>query len=239
MEARRQAAAAAAAQKNSMQEIQRRQNEYGFEQRRADAPSDSDDEWLDDDQNDPVLEALRERRMLEMKQQQAQRAENVAKGHGELRTITEDEFLPECTGSSEWIVVHFFHNEFQRCEILDHHLKIIAPLHMECKMLRLDAQKAPFFVAKLSIRTLPSLIVFRDGKLVDRLTGFDKLALDTNDPDRWETSRLQDWLSKAGAIRYKPMKVELCDRMEQFGLGDDHRTSLHRGEHADSDDECL
>ena len=100
-----------------------------------------DDDYLDDD---PVLEAIRHKRMLELKIAQAQRTEALAKGHGQYRTIAQDEFLPECTGSSEWVAIHFFHREFQRCAIMDHHLQQVATAHVTCKFLRIDAEKAPF-----------------------------------------------------------------------------------------------
>ena len=177
--------------------------------------SDYDDLLLDDD---PVLDAIRQKRLEEMKQVQIKRAEDIAKGHGQYRTISQDEFLPECTGSSEFVAVHFFHKEFERCEIMDHHLKIIAPLHTTCKFLRIDAEKAPFFVSKLQIRTLPTLIIFRDGKAVDRLMGFEGLATKPTEPDKWNTSRLQKWLATTGAIEYNPSAEDLEEEMDGLNL---------------------
>lgn len=181
--------------------------------------SDSDDEdWLNNDNDDAELEAIRQRRLHEMRQMQAKTAQQRALGHGEVRTITQDEFLPECTGSSEWVAVHFFHVEFERCKIMDHHLKMIAPRHLSCKFLRLDAEKAPFFVQKLKIKTLPTLIVFRDGKAIDRLMGFEGLAPDPKEPDKWQTKRLVRWLAGTGAIEYnKVWEMEEDDQDEEEG----------------------
>jgi len=163
-----------------------------------------DDEWLNgDDDDDAELEAIRQRRLHEMRAMQAKTAQQRALGHGEVRTITQDEFLPECTGSSEWVAVHFFHSEFERCKIMDHHLKLIAPTQLNCKFLRMDADKAPFFVQKLNIKTLPTLMVFREGKAVNRLMGFEGLAPNPNEPDKWHTKRLERWLARTGAIEYK------------------------------------
>ena len=167
---------------------------------------DSEDEYWDsdnDDEDDPVLEAMRQKRLQEMQQAHQKKAHELALGHGQVRTISEDEFLSECTGQSEFVVVHFYHNDYERCKVMDHHLKIIAPLHTSCKILRLDAAKAPFFVTKLQVRTLPTVIVFREGKSMARLTGFEGLVSPTNDPDMWETSALQRWLASVGAIQYK------------------------------------
>merc|ERR1712038_2166836 len=183
------------------------------------ADDDSDDEW-DDLLNDETseLEAIRQRRIHEMREKQMKAAEQKSLGHGEVRLITQDEFLPECTGKSEYVAVHFFHKEFKRCTIMDHHLKIIAPKHMSCKFLRMDAEKAPFFIHKLCIKTLPTLIVFREGKSVERLTGFEGLIIDPAEPDKWHTGRLEQWLSSTGAIKYKVPTEEIKEEMRRMGI---------------------
>jgi Thioredoxin len=174
------------------------------------------DEDVDADGDDPVLQALRERRLAELKRECDKKAADLARGHGQVRTIAQDEFLPECTGTSEWVAVHFYHKEFHRCTVMDHHLKIVAVKHTECKFLRIDAEKAPFFVHKLQIKTLPTLLVLRNGNVVDRLIGFEGLQTSAAtikqyrhfaekkeiDPDQWKTSELQKWLTNSGAITY-------------------------------------
>ncbi|GKY94444.1 hypothetical protein MPSEU_000410200 [Mayamaea pseudoterrestris] len=198
-----------------------------------------DDSWLDDDDNqdDPVLEAIRQRRLRELQSQHDQRIANIAKGHGELRIIAQDDFIPECTSSSsEYVVVHFCHDEYQRCHILNHHLKLLAPLHVECKFLQLNATKAPFFVTKLNVRTLPTLIVFRHGQVVDRMTGFDKIVASDNkaDVDDWKTSRLQEWLASTGAINYTSPMKEHDEGGDRVG----YRSRIYRGTGESIDDDC-
>lgn len=178
---------------------------------------DSDDEFLKDLDDDPELEAIRNSRLSQLKQAQIQKIENIAKGHGQYRTISQDEFLTECTGS-EFVAAHFFHDDFERCKIMDHHLKMIAPLHTSCKFLRINAEKAPFFVAKLQVKTLPTLIVFKDGKIVDRLTGFEGLANNPKEPDKWHTGKLQQWISTTGAIKYNVPTEEIREEMRRLGL---------------------
>jgi hypothetical protein len=87
---------------------------------------DDDDYWFtdDDDDENAVLESIRQARLEEFKRQQVKRAENMAKGHGQYRTISQDEFLPECT-SSDYVCLHFFHDEFERCKVMDFHLQQI------------------------------------------------------------------------------------------------------------------
>eukprot|EP00980_Cylindrotheca_fusiformis_P028608 scaffold22620_cov131-Cylindrotheca_fusiformis.AAC.3 len=171
-----------------------------------DDDSDNNDSDFEDDlDDDAALEAFRRRRLAELKQSATKEDEQRAKGHGEVRTIVQDEFLPECT-SSKWVVVHFFHKDFERCKIMDHHLNRIAPLHLSCKFVRIDAEKTPFFVTKLNIRTLPTLLIFKDGKTVDRLVGFEGL-LSTNssfkNPDEFTTSSLGRFLERTGCIEYE------------------------------------
>mmetsp|Transcript_14258 Transcript_14258/g.20440 ORF Transcript_14258/g.20440 Transcript_14258/m.20440 type:complete len:327 (-) Transcript_14258:1596-2576(-) len=181
---------------------------------------DSDDEFdklLDEVEKDPEILRIRQQRLEEIRQTQVKRAENLAKGHGQYRLIHQDEFLPECT-SSRWVAVHFFHNDFQRCKIMHHHLQIVAIEHVECKFLKIDADKAPFFVNKLKVKTLPTLIVFQDGLVVDRLVGFESLTDDPSEPDKWHTGKLQQWLSNTGAITYTAPREEVLEEMKRLGL---------------------
>ena len=114
--------------------------------------------------------------------------------------------------------MHFFHADFERCKIMDFHLDIVARGHLEAKFLRIDAAKAPFFVAKLRIKTLPALCVFKDGKEVGRLPGFEGLAKDRRKPDEWHTGRLKEWLSGTGAIEYERPSEEVAEEMQRMGI---------------------
>lgn len=121
---------------------------------------------------------------------------------------------------------------------MDHHLKMIALQHVECKFVRINAAKAPFFVTKLQVKVLPTLLVFHHGKAVDRLTGFDGLVSSSSsvtnkndndgDLDAWETNRLQEWLAKTGAIDYKMPSADLRDDMERLELHSS-RSAMYRG----------
>jgi thioredoxin-like negative regulator of GroEL len=69
-------------------------------------------------------------------------------------------------------VVHFYHEEFQKCKIVEKHLRIIAGKHPESVFLYIDSKKAPFFVTKLAIRVLPCVCLFINGVLRDKIVGF-------------------------------------------------------------------
>jgi hypothetical protein len=121
--------------------------------------SDSDfDSDLDDDDN--ALEIIRARRLAAMKAEQLKKQEFKQLGHLEYLEINEEEFLPSVTGS-KYAVVAFFHKDFERCKIIDKHLALIAPKHLATRFIRLNAEKAPFFVQKLQIKMLPTVILFK------------------------------------------------------------------------------
>lgn len=94
---------------------------------------------------------------------------------GEYREIVEEEFLPVATKNQK-AVVHFFHHEFERCKIMDQHLKKIAVEHPETAFVYLNVEKAPFFVGKLGIKTLPTLCLFEDGILKEKMLGFSMVG---------------------------------------------------------------
>lgn len=206
-----------------------------------DSASDDDEQWLDDLESDPTLEAIREKRLAELKQEHQTIAAQKAKGHGEYRTIAQDDFLPECNTTDSWVVVHFYHEEFEKCKVMDFHLKSIAPQHLECKFLRLSAEKAPFFCTKLKIQTLPTLMVFYDGQAKDRLVGFEGLVVDgesTATLNEWPTSSLLKWLGKVGAIDYSPSrKAELEEEMKRLGISSAKKSVWRGGSKTYEDEE--
>ncbi len=55
---------------------------------------------------------------------------------------------------------------------MDKHLAVMAPKYLPVRIVRIDAEKSPFFVEKLKVRTLPTVVLFKDGKAVDKLLGF-------------------------------------------------------------------
>jgi len=71
--------------------------------------------------------------------------ENKIKGHGEYEEIVEAQFLEKVT-KSKLAICHFYHRDFERCKIVDMHLRKIAQMHVETKFIYLDAEKSPFFI---------------------------------------------------------------------------------------------
>uniref|UniRef100_A0A7S2BSD8 Phosducin domain-containing protein n=1 Tax=Haptolina brevifila TaxID=156173 RepID=A0A7S2BSD8_9EUKA len=181
------------------------------------AQVEKEDEFDDDDfEDDEVLQQLQQKRIDEYKKKRDLELKFHQQGHGEYREIAEEDFLKEVCGS-QWCVVHFYHQEFFRCKIVDKHLRLIAPKHLSCKFLTLNAEKAPFFVTKLAIEMLPTVIVFKDGIVADQLSGFDELG----GKDEFRTEVLEHWLSKAGCVIMKKVDVKKMEEDSDEDKSDD------------------
>ena len=149
--------------------------------------------------DDDDLEQLRQKRLAELKSSRKEQIENISvRGHGQYTEIAQDEFLPSVTASRQ-VVCHFYHKDFQRCKIIDMHLQLLARAHPETKFVYIDAEKTPFFVERLNVRTLPSLLFFRDGINFERVLGFDGVS----NKDSFPTSALAKRLARSGMITPK------------------------------------
>lgn len=110
--------------------------------------NDNDDDGDDDADEDNELRRIRSQRLKQIRDSQREKLENIGKGHGQYREITQDEFLNEMI-SSRKVVCHFYHAEFARCAVIDHHIQKLVQRHVETKFVKINADKAPFFVSKV------------------------------------------------------------------------------------------
>lgn len=145
-------------------------NKGSDEAHQAQMDAEETEEKLEDD-----IEVIRQRRLQQLMQESALKNKFLSLGHGTYSEITEAEFLKCCTESPR-VVVHFYHKDFRRCAILDSHISKIAPAALGCRFVRIDSEKAPFFVGKLKVKVLPSAIFFINGVATHRLTGFAELV---------------------------------------------------------------
>lgn len=81
---------------------------------------------------------LRRDRIAAMKQEAERRAALQRQGHGSYTEITEGEFL-EVVTSTENVVCHFFHKDFERCKIVDKHMAALAARFLETRFIKLSA----------------------------------------------------------------------------------------------------
>mmetsp|Transcript_46757 Transcript_46757/g.39443 ORF Transcript_46757/g.39443 Transcript_46757/m.39443 type:complete len:243 (-) Transcript_46757:116-844(-) len=125
---------------------------------------------LDDDN---FSSNYREDRMQVLKHEALKSSNKVIRG--EYIELFESEFI-DITTKKELVVVHFYHKDFKNCRLMDIHLREIAKTHGETVFARIDSEKAPFFVVKLQIQTLPTLLMFKNGVVQDRVIGFEEVA---------------------------------------------------------------
>lgn len=164
------------------------------------------------DAGDSDLNRIREARMAELKSQFQSNQRFLALGHGEYSEVHQDEFLPAVT-ASKYVLCHFYHEEFTRCKIIDRHFAYLAGIHLPTRFIKIDATKSPFFVAKLKIKTLPTIVCFKDGKSVDRVVGFEDLG----NTDEFTSFTLAARLAMSGClILEKQIQMNLEEDMDEL-----------------------
>ena len=122
------------------------------------------------------IEEIRRKRLQQLRSQAGKREEWIAKGHGKYDEIAEEKEFFEEAKNHERIVCHFYRDSTMRCKIVDKHLQILAPKHLEAKFLRINAEKAMFLCQRLRIKVIPTIALISDGKTKDFIVGFDDLG---------------------------------------------------------------
>ena len=146
------------------------------------------------------LESLRRARLQELKARAAKEAEWRRQGHGVYSEVGDQKDWFEASKESERVITHFYRPSTRRCEIVDRHLTDIAARHIETRVIKIDAEKAPFLAERLSVVLLPTLIMTKDNFTSDRVEGFDELG----GRDDFTTDQLEARLALHGAIDYEP-----------------------------------
>ncbi|KAI8470204.1 MAG: thioredoxin-like protein [Monoraphidium minutum] len=195
---------------------------------------------VDDLLDDPELEKLHADRIATMKREAERRAELERKGHGGYEEVTEGDFL-EITTTTENVVVHFYHRDFERCKIVDRHLAALAKRYMETRFIKISAPDSPFFTVKLGIKVLPCVVLFKDGVSVDRVVGFDQLG----GKDDFATAAFEGRLKAANMVTSARLRRGGGDesddedaRLAAAGLAPTAiRRGLHNAPPRDEDDE--
>ncbi|KAI0515558.1 hypothetical protein KFK09_008223 [Dendrobium nobile] len=140
------------------------------------------------------LEALRERRLQQMKKIAEKRSRWMSLGHGEYSEISEKDFF-SAVKASERVVCHFYRGNWP-CKVIDKHLNILAQQHLETRFLKVHAEKSPFLTERLRIVVLPTLALVKNAKVDDYVVGFDELG----GSDEFSTEELEERLAKAKVI---------------------------------------
>ncbi len=181
------------------------------------------------------LDRLRERRIQQMKKASAQKEEWRSKGHGQYTELSEEkEFFGECKNNDK-VVCHFYRSSTFRCKIVDKHLALLAPKHLEAKFVKLSVERAPFLCDRLHIRILPTIACVIDAKTKDYIKGFDELG----GHDDFTTEMMEWRLGCTGVIDYSGNLLEPPDagKPEKKQISFHSKSSIRQAEQdSDSDD---
>ena len=191
----------------------------GSEEEDSGSDTDEEDRLLLDD--DTAFEEIRKRRLAELKKNVAKKKEVVAKGYTSYRHITEPEFLGEVKDGR--VLCLFYKDEFETCKRVDQHMQILSPMHTECKFIKIDAEKAPFFVRKLNVRVLPTLVFFADGitNPAMQLMGFEGVE----NGELCSTRDLEEALCSMGFLNEAVMDEDIGPESLREGRKDDEGES--------------
>ena len=149
-------------------------------------------------EDEDELEILRRKRLESMKTAQKQQQEWLASGHGLYEELADESEFFAASKKSRFFVCHFFRSSTPRCKIVDKHLALLAPRHIETRFSRIDAERAKFLVDRLRIKIMPTVCLAKDGKTVDYIAGFDDLG----GIDEFSTEMLEWRIARAGVIEY-------------------------------------
>jgi len=115
-------------------------------------PEENDLDEVDSEEEKIMHNQIQSRMDEAEKSREAQKA-RLARKYGECRDIVETEFLDIMIKHPK-VVCHFYHDQFERCKIMDKHLRQIADLHPETLFVRINADKTPFFTARLNVKVI-------------------------------------------------------------------------------------
>eukprot|EP00612_Vaucheria_litorea_P002185 CAMPEP_0171455464 /NCGR_PEP_ID=MMETSP0945-20130129/2349_1 /TAXON_ID=109269 /ORGANISM="Vaucheria litorea, Strain CCMP2940" /LENGTH=232 /DNA_ID=CAMNT_0011980711 /DNA_START=41 /DNA_END=739 /DNA_ORIENTATION=- len=122
------------------------------------------------------FEVLREKRKLKLMKQQIQTQEWRANGHGTYTELSDQAEFFSAVKKSKKMAVHFYRPTTARCTIVDAKMEKLCASHLETRFCRVNAEKAPYLVEKLSIVVMPTILLVKDCQTVHQIRGFDEMG---------------------------------------------------------------
>lgn len=134
-------------------------------------------EQLNSAQEDDI-EAIRKRRLAEMKK----KAENEVlwrrRGHGKQVRIPEKDFFQHAKEADRVVVLVSRPGTSRYSQDIEEHFARVAERHLETFFATLDADKSPFLCNKFQLRVMPSVIVVKNHEVDKILHGLDAFMQD-------------------------------------------------------------
>ena len=89
-----------------------------------------------------------------------------------LKHITDDDFESEVINNEGICVVDFYATWCGPCMRLAPILEEIASSRAKCDIFKVDVDENKEIASKLNIDTIPTICIYKDGKLVDKRIGY-------------------------------------------------------------------
>lgn len=141
--------------------------------------------------------AFRERGLEQLRLQADKLKHMRANAYGTYSEIVDEKEVVRISAHEPRCVIHFYHSNFKRCEIMDRHLAKLAPKYSATRFLRVFVEAVPWLVQRLGIKVLPCVMSFVGGVTKDRLIGFEEIG----NSDVFETAVLELRLSQSGVLQ--------------------------------------
>ncbi|KAI3922366.1 hypothetical protein MKX01_006055 [Papaver californicum] len=169
------------------------------------------------------IDALRERRLQQMKKMAEKRNRWISLGHGEYSEIQSEKDFFTVVKASERVVCHFYRENWP-CKVIDKHMMILAKKHIETRFVKINAEKSPFLAEKLKIIVLPTLALIKNTKVDDYVVGFDELG----GTDEFSTEELEERIARSQVIIFEGESSSLS-------LSKPHTRNVRQSQRSDSD----
>jgi len=184
------------------------------------------------------LESMRRRRIAQMKKGQDQKREWLTLGHGKYEEVPEEKEFFNIGKKSKNVVCHFYRDGVFRCKIVDKHLELLAPKHVEAKFVKINAEKCPFLTERLRIKFIPTIMIVKDEKTVDYIVGFEDLG----NCDDFSTEMMEWRIARSDVIKYSgdlmtPPTAATKDKITILGKKEKIIRSSARADDSSDDDD--
>ncbi|GEQ70085.1 hypothetical protein JCM33374_g3761 [Metschnikowia sp. JCM 33374] len=179
----------------------------------SDSDSDSLSEMLEELENeDDMVARYKEQRLQQLQKEikSIDRATDVlGKDAGCVNFISAEKELMEAVTRTDVALVHFYQPTFAKCKVMNERLALLAEKHLALHVLAIPAENASFLVAKLKIKVLPFVVVYRNGQEIARIVGFEGIG---GSEEAVTITALESKLVQCGAITRRTINTGAITR---------------------------
>lgn len=154
-----------------------------YQQSKLEATENSDTEslleLLESLENDDALETYREERLSQLKKEFRlidRAVEDFGDLAGTVHYKNNEKELMDTVANANTAIVHFYQPAFSRCQAMNDLLSLVAEKHLPIQVLAIQAEDAPFLVSKLKVKILPFVVIYKQGREVSRIVGFEGIG---------------------------------------------------------------